>query len=50
MSKMLPANSTSTMPSLAYESAKASVIMSQADLDQALMELDYTVVRSPIAG
>ena len=34
----------------AYESAKASVIMSQADLDQALMELDYTVVRSPIAG
>lgn len=34
----------------AYESAKASVIMSQADLDQALMELDYTVVRSPISG
>ena len=34
----------------AYESAKASVIMSQADLDQAQMELDYTVVRSPIAG
>ena len=34
----------------AYESAKASVIMSQADLDQAEMELDYTVVRSPISG
>ncbi len=34
----------------AYESAKASVIMSQADLAQAEMELDYTVVRSPISG
>ena len=34
----------------AYESAKASVIMSQADLAQAEMELDYTVARSPISG
>lgn len=34
----------------AYESAKASVSMSQADLDQAEMELGYTVVRSPISG
>lgn len=34
----------------AYESAKASVSMSQADLDQAQMELGYTVVRSPISG
>ena len=34
----------------AYESAVASVGMSQADLDQAQMELDYTVVRSPISG
>lgn len=34
----------------AYESAVATVGMSQADLDQAQMELDYTVVRSPISG
>lgn len=34
----------------AYESAVASVGMSQADLDQAQMELDYTVVKSPISG
>lgn len=34
----------------AYESAQAAVGMSRADLDQALMELDYTVVRSPISG
>lgn len=34
----------------AYESAKASVSMSQADVDQAEMELGYTVVRSPISG
>lgn len=34
----------------AYETAVASVGMSQADLDQAEQELSYTVVRSPIAG
>ena len=34
----------------AYETAIASVGMSQADLDQAEQELSYTVVRSPIAG
>ena len=34
----------------AYETAVASVGMSQADLDQAEQELGYTVVRSPIAG
>lgn len=34
----------------ASESAEASVSMSQADLQQAELELGYTVVRSPIAG
>ncbi len=34
----------------AYETAVASVGMSQADLDQAEQELGYTVVRSPISG
>lgn len=34
----------------AYETAVASVAMSQADLDQAELELGYTVVRSPLAG
>lgn len=34
----------------AYETAIASVGMSQADLDQAEQELGYTVVRSPISG
>lgn len=34
----------------AYESAKAEVIMSEADLIQAEIALSYTVVRSPIAG
>lgn len=34
----------------AYETAVASVGMSQADLDQAEQELSYTVVRSPITG
>jgi RND family efflux transporter, MFP subunit len=34
----------------AYETATASVSMSEADLQQAEMELGYTVVRSPIAG
>ena len=34
----------------AYETASASVGMSQADLDQAEQELGYTVVRSPISG
>jgi len=34
----------------AYETAVASVSMSQADLDQAEQELSYTVVRSPITG
>lgn len=34
----------------AYETAVASVGMSQADLDQAEQELGYTIVRSPIAG
>ncbi|NDV60316.1 efflux RND transporter periplasmic adaptor subunit [Bacteroides sp. 519] len=34
----------------ASESALASVAMSQADLQQAELELGYTVVRSPIAG
>jgi membrane fusion protein (multidrug efflux system) len=34
----------------AYETAEASVGMSQADLDQAEQELGYTIVRSPIAG
>ena len=34
----------------AYETAIASVGMSQADLDQAEQELGYTIVRSPISG
>ena len=34
----------------AYETAIASVGMSQADLDQAEQELGYTVVRSPLDG
>ena len=34
----------------AYETAKANVGMSTADLDQAERELGYTTVRSPIAG
>ena len=33
-----------------YESANASVAMSEADLTQAEMALGYTTVRSPIAG
>ena len=34
----------------AYESAKANVAMSKADLAQAELELGYTTVRSPIDG
>ena len=34
----------------AYESAVASVGMSKADLDQAELELGYSIVRSPISG
>ena len=34
----------------AYETAEASVAMSQADLDQADLELGYTLVRSPLSG
>lgn len=34
----------------AYESAQASVAMSEADLFQAEQELGYTIVRSPISG
>lgn len=34
----------------AYESAQASVSMSEADLFQAEQELGYTIVRSPISG
>ena len=34
----------------AYESAVASVGMSKADLDQAELQLGYTIVRSPISG
>ena len=34
----------------AYESAKANVAMSKADLAQAEMELGYTLVRSPLSG
>ena len=34
----------------AYESAKAEVIMSEADLVQAEIALSYTTVRSPISG
>lgn len=34
----------------AYETAVASVGMSEADLEQAQQELGYTIVRSPIAG
>lgn len=34
----------------AYESAKANVAMSKADLAQAELELGYTTVRSPISG
>ena len=34
----------------AYETAVASVGMSQADLDQAEQKLGYTIVRSPISG
>ena len=34
----------------AYETAEASVGMSSADLDQAELELGYTIVRSPLSG
>ena len=34
----------------AYETAEASVAMSQADLDQAELVLGYTIVSSPLAG
>lgn len=34
----------------AYETAVASMGMSRADLDQAMQELSYTYVRSPISG
>ena len=34
----------------AYESAQATLAMSEADLSQAQLELSYTIVRSPIAG
>lgn len=34
----------------AYESAKATVAMSEADLAQAELELGYTLVRSPLSG
>lgn len=34
----------------AYESAKASVAMSRADLAQSQLELSYTTVKSPISG
>ncbi|MDE6115192.1 MAG: efflux RND transporter periplasmic adaptor subunit [Muribaculum sp.] len=34
----------------AYETAKASVAMSRADLAQSELELGYTTVRSPISG
>ena len=34
----------------AYETAEASVAMSQADLDQDELELGYTLVRSPLSG
>ncbi|MDE6451897.1 MAG: efflux RND transporter periplasmic adaptor subunit [Odoribacter sp.] len=34
----------------AYESAKANVAMSKADLAQAQLELGYTTVRSPVSG
>ncbi len=34
----------------AYESAKASVAMSRADLAQANLELSYTTVKSPVSG
>lgn len=34
----------------AYESAVASVSMSEADLAQAELELGYTIVRSPLSG
>lgn len=34
----------------ASENAEANVAMSQADLDQAELELSYTVVRSPLCG
>lgn len=34
----------------AYESARANVAMSKADLAQAELELGYTIVRSPIDG
>lgn len=34
----------------AYETAEASVAMSEADLDQAEQELGYTIVRSPLSG
>ena len=34
----------------AYESADATVAMSEADLAQAELELGYTIVRSPLSG
>ena len=36
--------------SAAYETAKAAVAMSKADLAQAELELGYTTVRSPLSG
>ncbi|NDV68108.1 efflux RND transporter periplasmic adaptor subunit [Dysgonomonas sp. 25] len=34
----------------AYNIAQADVAMSKADLDQAMLELSYTIVRSPLTG
>ena len=34
----------------ALEDAEANIIMSNADLDQSILELNYTTVRSPISG
>lgn len=34
----------------AYDIAKANILMSQADVEQAQLEYNYTVVRSPISG
>ena len=50
MNKMQPSQLDLDNAVAAYETAVASVGMSQADLEQAEQELGYTIVRSPISG
>lgn len=50
MHRMPPVNWILIMAEAAYESAVATVAMSEADLAQAELELGYTLVRSPLSG